>query len=394
MHIAILIPWFLPQIGGAEISAYELARHLVARGHRVGVITPRFCREWPGRETIEGISVYRYPAPVWANRGKQIPGVIYAFAFVGRMLAAVKPDLLNLHYVVPTGLGGAWWGARLRLPRVFTLIGSDIYDPFHPLPRFYTPLISYFLGRADSLTAISSFVKERLIQHFVIPSDRVTIIPCGVNTLRFHTGLDGELVRNRYSISPDEKVILAVQRLHRRKGVHYLIEAVKLVMTHRPGVRLLLVGDGPERLVLQAWVDQLEMSDRVIFAGAVPDVELPSYYGVADLFTMHSFHEGLGIVFLEAMAAGKPIVATAAGGNLDIVRQGVNGVLVPPGDSHALAEAMLELLDDPATMQAMGERGRQIAETEYDWDAVADRYLAVFKDVQCDDATDGNPLNK
>jgi len=120
----------------------------------------------------------------------------------------------------------------------------------------------------------------------------------------------------------------------------------------------------------------------VTFAGAVDNAGLPPFYAASDLFVFHSFHEGLGIVLLEAAASGLPVVTTEAGGTVDIVRDGMNGVVVPPGDHRALAGAAVRLLRDETLRETLGRRGRDMAERDFDWNVVAERYLEVFRRAQ------------
>ena len=176
--------------------------------------------------------------------------------------------------------------------------------------------------------------------------------------------------------------MLTVQRLYRRKGVHEFIEAAALVAGECPHTKFLIVGDGPERAPLDQFVTARGLRERVTFAGAVENAGLPPYYAAADLFLFHTFHEGLGIVLLEATASGVPVVTTAAGGTVDIVRDGDNGVVVPAGDSRALASAAIRLLRDDLARTTLGRNGQERARREFDWDIIAGRYLDVFRQVQ------------
>src|SRR5439155_9215889 len=160
--------------------------------------------------------------------------------------------------------------------------------------------------------------------------------------------------------------------------VHEFIEAAALVLGECPDTRFLIVGDGPERRTLERLALARGPEGRVIFAGAVGNTSLAAYYAASDLFLFHTFHEGLGIVLLEAIASGVPVVTTAAGGTVDIVRDGENGAVVPAGDHRALATAAIRLLRDDAARRVMGRNGRELAEREFDWNVVVGRYVDVF----------------
>jgi len=160
------------------------------------------------------------------------------------------------------------------------------------------------------------------------------------------------------------------------------VRAAVAVRRACPKARFLVVGDGPERTSLEALARGLGLEGALAFAGAVENAQLPAVYAASDLFAFHTLHEGLGIVLLEAIASGRPVVTTAAGGTTDIIREGQNGLLVPPGDERAFADAVVRLLLDEATARALAVRGREIAEREYDWGIVASRYLEIFHRVR------------
>jgi glycosyltransferase involved in cell wall biosynthesis len=152
------------------------------------------------------------------------------------------------------------------------------------------------------------------------------------------------------------------------------------VVREVPGARFLIVGDGPERAMLERHAASAGIAQHVSFVGRKDNrTELPAYYAAADVFAFHTLHEGMGIVLLEALASGCPVVTTAAGGTVDIVRDGDSGLLVPPGDANAFAGAVIRLLRDSTLRAALRARARRTAETEFDWDVVAGRYLDVFE---------------
>ena len=381
MRIALLIPSFLPVRGGAEIGALELGRALVTRGHEVTVLTPRLKPDWPLRED-DDVTVRRYDVPALRGRDRTLNLVLGTWRRVGRLLREVGPDVANLHYVLPTGLAGQWWCARLGIPTVLTLIGMDVYDPHYRPARPWRALMRRAVRRVDAVTCISSFVRDVVRREYPpAPGVPCEVIPYGVDVKRFRPGLAGLAVRNRFGFRPDDRVVLCVQRLYPRKRVQEFVEAAALVAREEPRARFLVVGDGPERPALQARAARLGLGDRLRFVGEVANEDLPPYYAAADVFALHTLHEGLGIVLLEALASGTPIVTTVAGGTLDIVRPGDTGLLVPPGDAPALAAAVSRILRDSTLASDLRARGRRAAEAEFAWDAVADRYVAVFRAV-------------
>ncbi|TMQ21289.1 MAG: glycosyltransferase, partial [Candidatus Rokuibacteriota bacterium] len=175
-------------------------------------------------------------------------------------------------------------------------------------------------------------------------------------------------MRQRYGLTAADRIVLTVQRLYPRKGVATFLEAAALVVREAPDARFVIVGDGPERSALERRAAELGLGARVLFTGAVANADLPELYAAADVFAFHTLHEGLGIVLLESLASGCPVVTTAAGGTLDIVRDGDTGLVVPPADAAAFARAVVRLLRDAPLAGALRARARRTAETEFDWD--------------------------
>ena len=363
-------------VGGAEIGALELAKRLTARGHAVSVATPQLEAAWPLHEVMDGVDVHRYPVP--APRGRTANILLASFRHLGRLWRRVAPDVINQHYLLPTGIAGQWWAHRLGIPTVTTLIGMDVYDPHYRPPAPWRALMRRAIRGTQAVTCISSFVRD-VVRREYPPAAGVPcpVLPYGVDVKAFHPG--PAAARERYRLTPDDRVVLTVQRLYPRKGVATFLDAAALVLRDVPAARFVVVGDGPERPALERRAAELGLGARVTFTGAVPNAELPAVYAAADVFAFHTLHEGLGIVLLEALASGCPVVTTAAGGTLDIVRDGETGLIVPPADAPAFARAVTRVLREPELAAALRGRARRSAETEFDWDVVAGRYLEVFE---------------
>lgn len=347
------------------------------------MLTPRLHPDWPVAETIDGVSVHRFSVPPFGGRERTTTLMLASFVHVHGLIRRFAPDVLNTHYLLPTGIAGQWWASRLGVPNVLTLVGMDVYDPHYRPARMFRRMMRWATARADAVACLSTFVRDRVAQEYPPrPGAPFTVIPHGVDTKRFHPGAAASEVRRRYGVRSDEKLVLTVQRLYARKGVHIFIEAAAIVARACPDARFVVAGDGPERAALERLTEARRLRDRVTFTGRVPDDTLPALYAAADVFAFHSFHEGLGIVLLEAMAAGRPVVTTDAGGTVDVVHDGVNGLVVPPGDAGAFANAVIRVLRDPPLRASLAGKGREIAETRFDWDLVTAAYLDVFRAVE------------
>jgi glycosyltransferase involved in cell wall biosynthesis len=383
MRIALTIPWFLPNRGGAEYGALELSRHLVRRGHEVHVLTPRFRLAWPSYETRDGVRVHRFPSfgLPGLRRASELAHTLWSNAFVPGLLARIKPDLIHMHYILFTGHAASRAAVRLGVRSVLTLVGSDVYDPYYVPGEFFGRWNRAVIKGADRIVAASRFVRDMVCRKFGVRPEDVSLIPYGVDASRFSLGGDDLRMRGRLGISRATPVILSVQRLHERKETQYLLRAAQIVLSHRPEALFLVAGKGPEAGPLKDLAGRLGIDNGLRFLGAVPDEDLADLYRAADVFALHTGYEGFGIVVLEAMASGKPVVTTKAGGTEDIVRDGETGLLAPPRDPEALARAILALLSDPGRASSMGIEARKDVERRFSWETVCEAYLKIYSEL-------------
>jgi glycogen(starch) synthase len=201
---------------------------------------------------------------------------------------------------------------------------------------------------------------------------RVHVVPPGVNPALFAGPFEDPFP------SIGRPRVVFVGRLAPQKGVRTLVEAARLLKT--PGVKVLLVGDGPQRSMLEREVRRLGVGDVVHLFGFVSHDRVPTVLTHADLLVLPSLYEELGTILLEAMWVGLPIVASRTGGIPDVIDDGVNGLLVVPGDPGALARAIDRLLAEPDLARRLGEAARERAR-DYDWGVLAERVLAVYRDL-------------
>ena len=192
--------------------------------------------------------------------------------------------------------------------------------------------------------------------------------------------------RSRLGLVRDDVLLVAVGRLEESKGFATLVTAIAQLASSSASPlgsrwRLVIVGDGPHRPVLERLIANAGLRDRVQLPGYATDVDLHAWYESATLFVHPTLYEGSSLVTLEAMARRRAIVATRAGGLPDKVKPGLNGWLVPPGDATALASALREALADRMALAAMGEASRAIVEREFNWPVITDRFLALCEDV-------------
>ena len=238
------------------------------------------------------------------------------------------------------------------------------------------PVYRLMLSNADEIIAVSAAAKK-FISHFTdVP---VRVIPNGVDTYKFRN-MDKRKARRIMGFG-DEPFFLYVGRLVSKKGLFTLLLAFKDVLKEIPEAKLRIAGKGKLKPVLSSFAKTLGIDENVEFLGYVPDKVLNPLFSSADIFVLpSSFGESFGIVILEAMASGTPVIGTRVGGIEEILGEG-NGILVPPSDPYALADAMLTLINDENLQEKIVKKALQKVKEEYDWKVVAKRVIDAYKDI-------------
>ncbi|SFB10833.1 glycosyltransferase [Azotobacter beijerinckii] len=256
-----------------------------------------------------------------------------------------------------------------RLARVPVIIGEETSDPVNR--RWRGHLLLRLLGTlSHQMVAVSPAVEQYLLERLHLPRSKVTLINNGVAEMAPPDENQIRALREQFELAPDHFVIGTVGRLlDRHKRVSDLIRALAALLPACPEARLLIVGRGPDEGMLRELAGQLGVAAQVRFAGYQADPQ--PCYALMDVFALASAMEAFGLVLVEAMQAGLPVVATRVGGIPGVVDEGASGLLVPPGQPPALAEALLALQRDPARRQAMGRAGQRLAAANFG----AERYV-------------------
>jgi glycosyltransferase involved in cell wall biosynthesis len=368
-----------PLGGGGGVVNAQLAEELAQR-HEVTVLTSQ-ALGLPKQETRNGVEVLR--VPVLSRKEAAAASMLSMLAYlpsgarVGRALLEERQfDVINTHFVVPTGPLGAYLSARAGIPNVLTVHGGDLYDPSkassphrHLILRV---LIRRLLERADAVVGQSKNTVENVHNYYIEDLD-CELIPLGI--VRPKPPLQ---TRRDLGFKDNDKLLVTVGRLVARKAVPQLIELV--AEADDPAVHLVIIGDGPKKPELEAQAKTLGVADRVHFAGFVEEQEKTDLLNAADLYVSTSQHEGFGLVFLEAMAAGLPVVCYDFGGQSDFLQHGVTGGLVPLNDREAFRREVELLLASPERRTRMGDDNRVRVETFY-IDTCARGYEELFSRV-------------
>lgn len=376
MRIAHVTATFPPYSAGTGQVAYHNAAQLARRGHQVTVFT---AAHPPGQfDYPDEITVRRLPATVRIGNAPILPGLLRLRDF----------DIVHLHHPFIFGAELLWAVCRIRqIPYVLThhndLIGSGrrsyLFDAYSAVSVPVT-----VKGAAKfAVVSLDHAAECRLAPLFQERWDDVIEIPNGVNTRIFQPNGEGEVIRANYGISREADLILfvgALDRAHHFKGVDYLIKTFSRIRDRE--VHLMIVGDGDRKTHFIQVAEECGVAQLVAFVGNIPNEQLYAYYSAADLVVLPSFPpESFGIVLLEAMACGRPVIAHDIPGVRTVIADGQDGLLAIPGDMDDLAAKMLQLLKDPVLSAAMGERGRAKVQERYAWERIAERLETLYYEV-------------
>ncbi len=363
---------YAPIIGGIENHIKMLAEGEAARGLQSTVLVVNDAGRTT-RETVNGVDVIR------GARVVNFASTPFSAA-MGLVALQLAPDIVNLHMPYPPGDIVA--RAVRGRPALVLSYHSDVVRQ-QRLLQVYRPVLERTLARADRIIASSAaYVTSSPFLHAY--EHKARIVPYGVDGVRFGT-VDSEVIQ-RIRRTARGPVLLCVGVLRYYKGLHVVLEALcELDAT------LIIVGEGGEGVHLRAQAEALGIADRVQFAGRVPDRELPAYYHAADVFVLasHLRAEAFGIVLLEAMAAGLPLVTTEIGtATSEVNVHGQTGFVVPPNDAPALARALKILLADQRLREFFGHNAKLRANKEFTPDRMVERTVSVYNDALAAHATD------
>ncbi|UCF90825.1 MAG: glycosyltransferase family 4 protein [Desulfobacterales bacterium] len=230
---------------------------------------------------------------------------------------------------------------------------------------------------ADYYIAISRKIKEVLVQDG-IAADRIFVVPSGIHADRFAEDRSDHLIAE-FEIQPHEQIVLNVAHLAGHKGQQYLVQAIPRVLAEIPHTRFFIVGGGALMDELQALAASLGLDRKLVFTGFRTDVG--AFYHLADLFVMSSVQEGLGTAVLDALALGKPVVATRSGGLPEIIHDGETGKLVAAADPGSLAEGIVEMLTETERAQQMAQRGQKMVRQKFSMEAMVDKNVEVYQHI-------------
>jgi glycosyltransferase involved in cell wall biosynthesis len=360
---------FYPFIGGVENVVAELSRALVELGHEVTVVC---AAEPPGSATsLDGVKVRR---------------LSYLFKVANTNITPALPlHLLRERYdVVHTHLPTPWaadWSAllgRLRGKGVVLTYYNDIVGTgaAAAIAQAYNLVVlPVTLGAAHQIVVNSDAATSNSRSPLMRARDRIVLIPNGVDTQRLHPV-------DRLRIPGTIGFLALLDEFHRYKGLDVLLHAVKQLVDGGQDVKVLVGGEGSLRAEFEQTAERLGVSEHIHFQGFVPDSQLHNFFNRCEVFVLPSTdrrQEGFGLVALEAMACGVPVIVSSAAGVAGTLEQSRAAVIIPPGDATALANAIRALLASPLEAERLGRQGRSLVETQFSWHSLARIYEQVYE---------------
>jgi len=387
MRIAHVTATFPPYYGGAGNVCYHNARELARRGHEVHVFTAAMDGT-PACELRQGFIAHRLQTLLRVGNMPILPGLIIAFRGF---------DVIHLHYPFILGAEMVSFATALsRTPLVVSfhndLIGDGARAKIFKLYQNLSARLTIRNAARLCVLSFDHFESSRLRRSLADNNLKIVELPNGVDINHFHPLDSGDRVRRQYGIPETVKLVLfiaALDRAHHFKGIGNLLQAIQSLPSH---IWLLAVGDGDLRKHYERQAYELGIAGRVTFAGAIRHEDLPPYFRSADVTVLPSSQtESFGLVLIESLACGTPVIATRLPGVRTVVNHGSDGLLVEPNHPTSLAGSILTILKDEALRQAMGRKGRTKVEARYGWEQIGARIEKIYQQVLEGDETSSEP---
>lgn len=375
---------YSPLWGGAEIAVKEITERL-SGDFEFDMVTLALEKGLPSKELIGDINVYRIS-------GGKLLFPILAFLKARKLnkerdyniiwsIMANRAGFAALFFKIFSSKGAP---GNSQVKFLLTLQEGDELN--YPKKRagilwfIVVPFFKMIFKKADFIQAISSFLAEWGIS-IIKSHDNVAVVPNGVNLDKFKIDLFNKReVRKSFNLKLDDNVIVTTSRLVSKNGIVDLVEAIYFFIDeYNMPIKLLILGEGEERAKVESLVKKYKLERYVFLLGFIPQDKIYDYLYASDIFIRPSLSEGLGNSFLEAMAAGLPVIGTPVGGIPDFLEDGVTGIFCKPENPKSIADAIYKLLSDPKLKQKIAQNGQSLIFENYSWDTVSEEMTSIFK---------------
>lgn len=359
----------------------DICENIVCRGHVVTVITSHF-KGLQKHQIINGVNVIR--VPVFSRKKMEVAGISSMLSYfplsVFEAMTHIKAndyEILNTHFAIPSGPTGYVLAKAFRLPNLLTIHGGDIFDPSKTLSPHNAPIlkqtVKIMLKTADRVVAQSSDTQRNAYNYYNIKRP-IDIIPLGIKKPNFT-----KKYRADFNFDNDEIIFCTVGRLIKRKNLCDTL-AILSDLKNNHKFKFLIIGDGPERTNISELAKQYGIGSNILMMGSVSDEQKFQLLSLSDIFLSTAVHEGFGLVFLEAMDAGIPIVCYNRGGQNDFLENGKTGFMVNLGDKKKFQERILEIINNDVIRSSMRAYNKKLIQNYY-IDVCAEKYISLYNKV-------------
>ena len=383
MDICILTWEYPPRIvGGISRHCEGLARSLAKMGHNTHIVT----LEFPGAplyEENEGVKIHRTLIELGHPNF-----IVWTFLFnhfmekkIAELSRREKIDIIHAHdwLVAPAGISSKHY---LKIPLVATVHSTEVgrsYGLHNPDSYLIDGIEWWLTYESERVIVTSSAMRKEVEEHFHLPSEKIDVIPNAIDASKYEVNVDRGAVKRRFGINPHEKIILFIGRLVPQKGVEYLIRATPKIIEQHPESRIVIVGDGWIKDQLWSLAASIGCRHKITFLGFVSDQDLIELTLSSDVLVVPSIYEPFGIVALEGMAAGIPVVASDVGGLAEIVEHDKTGFLAYRENPDSIAWGVNKILSDPGYASWLVQNAKRKIREVYSWEAVARKTIEVYK---------------
>jgi len=378
MRIAIFTNNYLPNPYGVAGSVESFRKEFERRGHEVFIFAP----DWKGYQD-KNLRVFRYPSIAIELKKIKYPLPISFSRKISKVLGNLKIDIIHSQHPNLLGSAAARWARKYDIPLVFTW--HTLYDQYaHFFPFIPERLATWwairnarnYANKCDQIIVPTPSVGE-IIKNWGVINKNIVAIPTGVEENQF-ANPDRANIRKKYDVKDDEVLLFVMTRLTEEKNMEFLVDAVLEVLKKNNNAKFMICGDGDLKKKLIKKVADMELSDKVIFVGIVPDNEKKNYYAAGDIFVYASKSETQGMVLTEAMYSGLPVVAVRATGIKDIVEEGKTGLLVLE-NKEEFSAAVQKLIDNESLRINFREEAKKVAREKYTSSVCARKMLEVYE---------------
>ncbi|NHJ47606.1 MAG: glycosyltransferase family 4 protein [Asgard group archaeon] len=385
----LMLSWEFPpfKVGGLAAHVYDISKMLVKKGYEIHVVTCSF----PGAkdyELIDGVHVHRFdayqiPAPDFLQWDLNMNLLMEKKAI--EVIDKYSIDIIHAHdwLVANAAIGLKHLYRKPLIATIHSLERGRRSGLFNDGQNMIDQIENQLIQEAWHNIVCSQYMQSLCHFSFDFPNDKMTIIPNGVRYKEFSVELDSKekaIHHKKYALE-NENIIAYIGRLVPEKGVNVLLGAVKFVLERLPDTKFVVAGEGWHRNELETLTRELGITEKVLFTGYLPDEDFLAYFNVAEVLVVPSTYEPFGIVALEGMATKTPIVVSDVGGLSEIVDHGWTGMKVPPDNSMALADTIVELLENQSLAKNIVKNAMEKLTYVYDWSIIADHTMKVYERV-------------